>query len=70
MRRASVAVPFAVGLRPPALRPEVLTGILTRAATGPDLPGRRDRIWLDFGMPSQRAEELLKQRIFEVEELP
>jgi len=62
---------FAVRVRPPARRPEILTGILTWAATGLDERGsRRDRVWLDFGMPSQRAAELLEQRILEVGEPP
>ncbi len=67
VRRAAVAVPFALGVRKPAARPDILTGVLTWAAVGLDMPGtRRDRVWLDFGMTRERAEELLQQRIHEV----
>jgi len=62
-------VPFALGVRPPAGPLEILTGVLTWAAAGLDIPGsRRDRVWLDFGMPRTQAEELLQQRIHEVDE--
>ena len=67
VRRAAVAVPFALGVRQPAGRPEILTGVLSWAAAGLDVPGsRRDRVWLDFGMSRERAEELLRQRILNV----
>ena len=67
VRRAAVAVPFALGVRKLAARPDILTGVLTWAAVGLDMPGtRRDRVWLDFGMTRERAEELLQQRIHEV----
>jgi hypothetical protein len=59
-----VAVPFALGVRPPAGPPEILTGVLTWATGGLDVPdGRHDRVWLDFGMSRAQAEELLQQRI-------
>jgi hypothetical protein len=67
VRRAAVAVPFALGVRKPARRPDILTGVLSWAAAGLDMPGtRRDRVWLDFGMTRERAEELLQQRVHEV----
>jgi hypothetical protein len=69
VRRAAAAVPFALGVRPPAGPLEILTGVLTWAAAGLDIPSsRRDRVWLDFGMPRTQAEELLQQRIHEVDE--
>lgn len=66
VRRAAIALPFALGVRAPARRPEILTGVLTWAAAGLDAPGARsDRVWLDIGMSRQHAEELLKQRVHE-----
>jgi hypothetical protein len=69
IRRAALAVVFALGVRPPARRPEILTGVFSWAAIGLDQPGgRRDRTWLDFGMSGERAEELLEQRVHDVGE--
>jgi hypothetical protein len=69
IRRAALAVVFALGVRPPARGPEILTGVFSWAAVGLDQPGsRRDRTWLDFGMSRDRAEELLKQRVHQVDE--
>ncbi len=69
VRRAALAVPFTLGVRPPAGRPEIITGVITWAAVGLDIPGsRRDRVWLDFGMSRERAEELLQQRVYEAGE--
>jgi hypothetical protein len=50
-----------LGVGPPAGKPEIITGVITWAAVGLDIPGsRRDRVWLDFGMSRERAEELLQ----------
>ena len=69
IRRAALAVVFALGVWPPARRPEILTGVFSWAATGLDQPGgRRDRPWLDSGMSRERAEELLEQRVHDVGE--
>jgi hypothetical protein len=38
VRRAAVAVPSALGVRLPGRRPEILTGVLTWAAAGLDIP--------------------------------
>ena len=48
------------------------SGVLrfTWATTGVDQPsGRRDRTWIDFNSSPGQAEELLKQRIYHVNEL-
>jgi hypothetical protein len=64
VRRAAVAVLFALGVWPPVGRPEILSGVLTWATAGLDVPdSRRDRVWLDFGMSRAHAEELLQQRL-------
>lgn len=69
VRRAAIAVPFALSVRKPAGRPNILTGVLTWAAIGLDSPGaRQDRVWIDFGMTRERAEQLLQQRVHEVSE--
>jgi hypothetical protein len=39
IRRAALAVVFALGVRPPARRPEILTGVFSWEATGLDQPG-------------------------------
>lgn len=67
VRRAAIAVPFALGVRKPDGPPDILTGVLTWAAVGLERPGaRQDRVWLDFGMTRERAEQLLQQRVHEV----
>jgi len=61
-------VPFALAVRPPSGRREILTGVFTWVAAGLDAPGRRqDRVWLDFGMPRKPDAELLKRRIYEID---
>jgi hypothetical protein len=68
VRRAAIALPFALGVRAPGRRPEILTGVLSWAAAGLDAPGARsDRVWLDIGMSRQHAEELLQQRVHETD---
>lgn len=67
IRRAALAVVFALRVSAPGLRPEILTGAFSWVAGGLDKPGgRRDRTWLDIGMSRNRAEELLRQRIGQV----
>jgi hypothetical protein len=69
VRRAAIAVVFALGVRAPERRPEILTGAFSWAAVGLDLPGgRRDRTWLDLGMSREHAEELLRHRVHQVSE--
>jgi hypothetical protein len=71
VRRAALAVVFALRVRAPQRNPEVLTGALTWAATGlNDPPLRRDRTWFDVNISRGQAEELLKHRIYEVETTP
>jgi hypothetical protein len=69
VRRAAVAVPFALGVRQPAGKPEILTGVITWAADGLDIPAsRRDRLWLDLGMSRGQAEDLLQSRVHQIGE--
>jgi hypothetical protein len=64
IRRAAIAVVFALGVRAPGRRLDILTGAFSWVAAGLDRPGdRRDRTWLDLGMSRGQAEELLRQRI-------
>ena len=71
VRRAALAVVFALSVRSPQRKPEILTGALTWAAVGLDEPQlRRDRTWLDVNIARDQAEELLKRRICEVETTP
>lgn len=68
VRRAAVAVVFALGVRAPQRKPEILTGALTWVAAGlDDTQLRRDRTWFDVNLARGQAEELLKQRIYEVD---
>jgi hypothetical protein len=67
IRRAALAVVFALGVRPPQRKPVILTGAFSWAAVGLDQPGgRRDRTWFDLNMPREHAEELLKHRVYQV----
>ena len=71
VRRAALAVVFALCVRSPQRKPEILTGALSWAAAGLDDPQlRRDRTWLDVNIARHQAEELLKRRIYEVETTP
>lgn len=66
VRRAAVAVPFALAAHSPGKKPAILTGVLSWVATGLDEPGsRRDRVWFDLGMRRADAEGLLRSRIYE-----
>lgn len=66
VKRAALAVVFALGVRPPQGNAEILTGAFSWAAAGLDDPQlRRDRTWFDVNMDRAHAEELLKQRIYE-----
>jgi hypothetical protein len=68
INRTALAVIFALAVRPPTGSREILTGTFTWVATGLANPvGRRDRLWLDFGMNREQAAELLKQRIYEAD---
>jgi hypothetical protein len=68
LRRAALAVIFALGVRSPDRGIDILTGAFSWAAVGLDQPGhRRDRTWLDLGMPRGRAEELLRERVYHVD---
>jgi len=68
IRRAALAVPFALSVSTPSQRRDVLTGVFTWVATGLDGRGpRRDRTWFDPGMTRSQAAELLEQRIYELD---
>jgi hypothetical protein len=68
LTRAALAAPFALGVRPPDDPPEILTGVFSWVAVGLDTPGaRQDRVWFDLGMALEQAEELLQERIYQVE---
>ena len=69
IRRAALAVIFALRVRAPGQGTEILTGAFSWAADGLDRPdGRRDRLWTDLGMSRERAAELLKHRIYHLDE--
>jgi hypothetical protein len=68
IRRVALAVVFALRVRAPARRAEILTGAFSWAAVGLDRPGgRRDRTWLDLGMSRAQAEELLQHRVHQAD---
>jgi hypothetical protein len=68
IRRAALAVAFALRVHSPRRKPEILTGALTWATAGLDDPNlRRDRTWLDVNITRDQAEELLKNRIHQIE---
>ncbi|MDI2131174.1 hypothetical protein QI554_34085 [Yinghuangia seranimata] len=65
--RAAVAVPFALSVRTPDSRREVLWGAFSWVAVRLDRPHeRRDRTWLDLWITPERAEELLRERVYTV----
>jgi len=66
VRRAALAVVFALRVRTPKGNAEILTGAFSWAAVGLDDPRlRSDRTWFDVNMDRAQAEELLKRRIYE-----
>jgi hypothetical protein len=68
VRRAGMAVVFALGVSAPQRKAEILTGAFTWVAAGLDDPRlRRDRTWFDVNIDRARAEEFLKRRIYETE---
>jgi hypothetical protein len=70
VRRAAMAVPLALGVRPQPTGKSSHRRI-HMGAGGLDIPGgRRDRMWLDFGIPHELVEELLQQRVREIGEVP
>jgi len=69
VRRAALAAVFALGVRPPQRKVAIITGAFSWAAVGLDEPGqRRDRTWMDLDISRERAEELLKHRVYQVGE--
>jgi hypothetical protein len=69
IRRAALAVMLAFGVRSPSRGLEILTSVFSWGAVGLDQPGsRRDSTRLDIGMSRGRADELLKQRVYQVDE--
>jgi hypothetical protein len=70
VQRAAIAVIFVLGVRAPGRMLDILTGAFSWAAVGLDRPGgRRDRTWLDLGMSREHAEELLRHRVHQVDEV-
>ena len=68
VRRAALAVVFALCVRPPNSKAEILTGAFTWAAGRLDERRlRRDRTWFDVNIDRAQAEELLKRRIYEAD---
>jgi len=66
VRRAALAIEFALSVLLPSGKREVLVGSFSWVAVGLDGVGqRRDRTWFDIGMPVARAGELLEKRIWE-----
>jgi hypothetical protein len=63
--RAALAVPFALGVRPPDGGAAILTGVFSWAAAGLD-GERADQVRLDLGMSREDAEIALKERIYAV----
>jgi hypothetical protein len=67
VRRAGLAVPFALSVTTPAGRRDFLTGVFSWASVNLDKPGaRRDRTWFDLGMSREQASTALEGRVYEV----
>ena len=64
--RAGVAMPFALSVRTPEGRRDILWGVFTWVASGLDKPQgqRRDRVWLDLNARIEWAKERLSQRVY------
>lgn len=70
IRRAALAVVFALGVRAPGRSLEILTGAFSWVVVGLDRPGNQHgRTWLDLGMSRERAEELLRDRVYQADEI-
>ena len=66
VRRAALAVPFALSVVA-AGRRETLTGCFSWVAVNLDQPGvRQDRTWFDIGATREQAEAALESRILEM----
>ncbi|GIH96784.1 hypothetical protein ACFFMN_14840 [Planobispora siamensis] len=67
--RAALALPFALSVCPPEGERSVLQGVFSWVAAGLDRPdGRRDRVWFDLGTDLQEAAELLRDRIYSLDD--
>jgi hypothetical protein len=67
--RTGLAVPFALSVKDPDNRREVLWGVFTWAASGLDgSTERRDRVWFDLHVGLEWAKQRLAQRVYEVDE--
>ncbi|MGA4545908.1 hypothetical protein ACPA54_38565 [Uniformispora flossi] len=65
--RAGMAVPFALAVRAPERRREILWGVYSWVAVNLHRPGEhRHRSWFDVHTSPERAAELLKKRLYEV----
>jgi hypothetical protein len=68
VRRAALAVPFALGVLTPDAHRYVLTGVFSWVAVHLDNPDqRRDRTWFEQGVSRADAAEDLKRHIYEVD---
>jgi len=66
--RTAVAVPFALSVRSPSGRRDILWGVFTWAASGLDKPrSRHDRTWFDLHADLAWATERLQERVYEAE---
>ncbi|NKY85854.1 hypothetical protein [Nocardia veterana] len=64
--RAALGVPFALSVRAPGRRREVLAGTFTWIWAGLDQPDPSQRVWLDLGMSADWAQDQFPSRMFEV----
>lgn len=71
VRRAALAVPFALSVLSGPTRRDIVTGSFSWVAVNLDQPDmRRDRTWFDIGATRDQAEAMLQSRIFEVDTRP
>ncbi|MFJ9608563.1 hypothetical protein ACIRS1_19720 [Kitasatospora sp. NPDC101176] len=69
VRRAGLAVSFALAVTAPGRERDVLTGVFSWVAVRLDRPGeRKDRVWLDLWADLDRAAAELGKRIYLVDE--
>jgi hypothetical protein len=69
VRRAALAVPFALAVLTPDGHRYVHTGVFSWVAVHLDKPDqRRDRTWFELGVSRADAAEDLKRRIYEVDD--